>query len=85
LDGVGPEKLNLEGLKDRVKREGIKELIIATNPNIEGDTTALYIHELLKGYDIKITRPARGIPMGSTIEYIDGNTLSKAIESREPI
>ncbi len=85
LDGVGPEKLNLEGLKDRVEREGIEELIIATNPSVEGDTTALYICELLKDCDIKITRPARGIPLGSTLEYIDGNTLSKAIESREPI
>jgi len=85
LDGVGPEKLNLEGLKNRVKREGIEELIIATNPSVEGDTTALYISELLKSCDVKITRPARGIPLGSTLEYIDGNTLSKAIESREPI
>ncbi|HMA75913.1 MAG TPA: recombination mediator RecR [Candidatus Krumholzibacteriaceae bacterium] len=85
LDGVGPEDLNLKGLQKRVEREGIKELIIATNPSVEGDTTALYINELFKDSDVKITRPARGIPLGSTLEFIDGSTLSKAIESREPI
>lgn len=85
LDGVGPDDLNIEGLKDRVEKEGITELIVATNPSVEGDTTALYINEILNGCGVRITRPARGIPLGSSLEYIDGNTLSRAIEAREKI
>lgn len=85
LDGVGPDDLNIKGLRDRVAKEGITELIVATNPSVEGDTTALYISELLEDRDVKITRPARGIPMGSSLEFIDGNTLSRAIEARERI
>ncbi len=85
LDGVGPDDLNIKGLRNRVAKEGITELIIATNPSVEGDTTALYISELLEGCDVKITRPARGIPLGSSLEFIDGNTLSRAIEARERI
>jgi recombination protein RecR len=85
LDGIGPEDLNLEGLEGRVKEEGIREVIVATNPSVEGDTTALYISRILKSCDVKVTRPARGLPLGSSLEYIDSGTISKALEGREPI
>ncbi|UCF05993.1 MAG: recombination protein RecR [bacterium] len=85
LDGIGPEDLNLERLEERVKEEGIREVIVATNPSIEGDTTALYISRMLKRYSVKVTRPARGLPLGSSLEYIDSGTISKALEGREPI
>lgn len=85
LDGVGPEDLNLETLERRVEEEGIKEVIVATNPSVEGDTTALYIARMLKRFDVKVTRPARGLPMGSSLEYVDMGTISKALEGREQI
>lgn len=85
LDGVGTEDLNLEGLEARIKKEGVKEVILATSTSVEGDTTALYISEMLKGSGVRITRLARGIPMGSTLEYINGNTLARAFETREEI
>ncbi|MBN2072008.1 MAG: recombination protein RecR [Candidatus Krumholzibacteriota bacterium] len=85
LDGIGPGELNLSGLKKRVKEEEIRELIIATNPSIEGDTTSLYILKMFEGIDIRITRPARGIPLGSTLEFVDKGTISRALEGREPI
>jgi len=85
LDGVGPGDLNLERLERRVQEEGIKEVIIATNPSIEGDTTSLYIAKILKEYGIKVTRPARGLPFGSSLEYVDRGTITKALEGREPI
>lgn len=85
LDGVGPEDLNLEQLEKRVREEGIQEVIVATNPSIEGDTTTLYIARMLKKYGVKVTRPARGLPLGSTLEYVDRGTITKALEGREPI
>ena len=85
LDGIGPEDLNLEKLKERVEKEGIKEIIVATNPSVEGDTTSLYISRMFKGFDIKITRLARGLPLGSVLEFVDSGTISKALEGREPI
>ena len=80
LDGIGPDDLNLNKLIDRVKEN--TELILATNPSIEGDTTALYINKLFSAKNIKITRLARGIPVGSAIEYTDEATLAKALEGR---
>jgi recombination protein RecR len=85
LDGVGPEDLNLETLKERVSKENIKEIIVATNPSVEGDTTSLYISRMFKDTGLKITRPARGIPLGSSLEFIDSGTISRALEGREPI
>jgi recombination protein RecR len=85
LDGVGPGDLNLETLERRVKNENIQEVIVATNPSIEGDTTALYIAQMLRRYGIKVTRPARGLPMGSSLEFVDRGTITKALEGREPI
>jgi recombination protein RecR len=85
LDGVGPEQLNLDTLKERVKKEKIKELIIATNPSVEGDTTTLYIARMFRESDIKVTRPARGLPLGSSLEFVDRGTISRALEGREEI
>lgn len=85
LDGIGPEDLNIESLRERVAVEGIREIIIATNPSVEGDTTSLYISRMLKDSDVKLTRPARGIPLGSSLEFVDRGTISKALEGREPI
>ncbi len=80
LDGIGPDDLNLNKLIDRVKDN--TEIILATNPSIEGDTTALYINNLFSGKNVKITRLARGIPVGSAIEYTDEATLTRALEGR---
>ncbi|NHZ85496.1 MAG: recombination protein RecR [Planctomycetia bacterium] len=80
LDGIGPDDINLNKLIDRVKET--TELILATNPSIEGDTTALYINKLFSAKNIKITRLARGIPVGSAIEYTDEATLARALEGR---
>lgn len=85
LDGVGPDDLDIPGLETRVLEEGIEEVIIATNPSVEGDTTSLYIARLLSKHGIKVTRPARGLPLGSSLEYVDRGTISKALEGREPI
>ncbi len=80
LDGIGPEDLNLDSLIDRVKAG--MEIILATNPSVEGDTTALYLSKLLRAKNVKISRLARGIPVGSDLEYTDAATLSKAMEGR---
>lgn len=84
LDGVGPEDINIASLEDRVKK-GVSEIIIATNPNTEGEATAAYLISLLKPYNIKLTRIARGIPIGGNLEYADKSTLSKAMENRTEI
>ena len=80
LDGIGPDNLNLNKLIDRVKDN--TEIILATNPSIEGDTTALYINKLFNAKKVKITRLARGMPVGSAIEYTDEATLTRALEGR---
>ena len=80
LDGIGPDDLNLNKLIDRVKDN--TEIILATNPSVEGDTTALYINKLFSEKEVKITRLARGIPVGSAIEYTDEATLTRALEGR---
>ncbi len=80
LDGIGPDDLNLEKLYSRV--ESGTEIVLATNPSIEGDTTALYLAKVLTKKKVKITRLARGIPVGSEIEYMDEITLIRAMEGR---
>lgn len=82
IKGVGPDKLHISDLIKRVKEEEIKEVIIATNPNLEGETTAMYISGLLKEFGVKISRLAYGIPAGGDLEYTDELTLSRAIEGR---
>ena len=80
LGGVGPEDLNLDALVDRAQSG--YEIIIATNPTIEGEATSLYIAKLLKGKEVKVTRLARGLPMGGDLEYIDDATILRAMEGR---
>ena len=84
LDGVGPDDLNINSLTKRLK-SGV-EIIIATNSSIEGETTSLYLSKLLSNYEnIKVTRLARGLPVGGNIEYIDEATLIRAMEERTSI
>ncbi len=82
LDGIGPEEIQLAGLLERIKKGKVREVILATNPNTEGDTTAFYITKLLKPLGVKTTRIARGIPIGNHLEYTDAATLSRALEGR---
>jgi recombination protein RecR len=85
LDGVEPDDLTIDKLVERVRKGGIKEIIMATNPNLAGDGTALYISSLLRNTDVKITRLARGLPTGSTIEYASGKMLTDAIIGRQKL
>jgi len=85
LDGIGPDELKLEGLVGRVVEGGVKEVIVATNPKVEGEATALYISRLLKPFGVKVTRLAQGLPMGGELEYFDEATVSKALEGRRDI
>ena len=85
MDGIGPEDINLRSLIVRLQENDIKELIIATNPNIEGEATAMYIARLVKPAGIKVTRIAHGIPVGGDLEYADEVTLSKAMEGRREL
>lgn len=85
LDGKGPADLKIEGLLSRIKQNNIKEIIIATDADTEGETTALYLTKLIKPLGVKLTRIGVGIPMGSNLEYADASTLSKSLESRREI
>ncbi|WP_425446851.1 recombination mediator RecR [Dethiothermospora halolimnae] len=85
MDDIGPEDIKIKELLQRINKEEIKEVIIATNPTIEGEATAMYISKLLKPMGIKITRIAHGIPVGGDLEYADEVTLSKALEGRREI
>lgn len=85
LDGVGPDDLNLKSLVERVLDNDVKEVIVATNPKVEGETTALYISRLLKPFAVKVTRLAQGLPMGGELEYFDEATVARAIEGRREI
>ncbi|MBD3271339.1 MAG: recombination protein RecR [Elusimicrobia bacterium] len=82
LDGIGPDDLKIDELVKRIKNMRITELIIATNPDVEGEATALYLSKLLKPLDITITRIAQGIPFGGELEYADQGTLLKALQGR---
>jgi len=84
LDGIGPDDLKIKELLRRLGEE-IREVIIATNPNVEGEATALYLAKLIGPMGIKITRIARGLPVGGDLEYADGMTLSRALEGRQEI
>jgi recombination protein RecR len=82
LDGVGPEELKIAPLLERLKRGNTREVIIATNPTVEGEATALYLAKVIKPLGIRVSRIAHGIPMGGDVEYIDSVTLGRAIEGR---
>jgi recombination protein RecR len=85
LDGIGPESLRLDRLVDRVGKGGIREVILATNPSMEGEVTATYIQQLLAGMGVRVTRLARGLPMGGDLEYVDGVTLAHALVARQDV
>ncbi len=85
LDGIGPDDIGIEQLKIRLSHEHFNEIILATNPTVEGEATAHYLTSLIKPFSIKVTRIAHGVPIGGELEYIDGNTLSRALTSREVI
>jgi recombination protein RecR len=85
LDGIGPESLRLDHLVERVRNTGVREVILATNPSMEGEVTATYIQQLLAGQDVRVTRLARGLPMGGDLEYVDGVTLAHALVARQEV
>jgi recombination protein RecR len=85
LNGVGPDQLKLKELFNRLTQEDVKELIIATNPTLEGEATAMYIRRQLAGQDLKITHLARGLPVGGSLEYTDDLTLSRAFQGRQEL
>ena len=85
MDGIGPEDINLKSLITRLQDERVKELILATNPTIEGEATAMYIARLIKPSGIKVTRIAHGVPVGGDLEYADEVTLGRAIEARREV
>ena len=82
LDGVTPEQIRVKELLDRIKKGGVNEVIMATNPTVEGEATAVYISKLLKPLGVKVTRLAFGLPVGAMVEYADKTTLFKALENR---
>lgn len=81
IDGIGPEQLKIKELLSRINSD-LKEVIVATNPSVEGEATGLYIGKIMKPFGVKVTRLAYGLPVGATLEYADGTTLLKAIEGR---
>ncbi|MDD3705726.1 MAG: recombination mediator RecR [Clostridiaceae bacterium] len=85
MEGIGPEEIRIKELLQRVADNEIKEIILATNPNIEGEATAMYISRLLKPIGIKVTRIAHGVPVGGDLEYADEVTLMKALEGRREV
>ncbi len=85
LDGIGPEDLKIGELFDRIQKEEVKELILATNPTAEGEATASYLAKILTDKGLKITRIALGVPMGGDLKYMDSMTLRHALKSRNPV
>lgn len=85
LDGIGPESLRIDELLARIRSGAVKEIIVATNPTVHGETTALYLSKVIKPHGVKVTRIARGLPMGGELEYADAVTLGKALEGRKEI
>jgi len=85
IEGIGPDEIRIPVMLERIAREGIKELIIATNPTIEGNTTAHYIVEMTKSFQVRITRIASGIPIGGDIVYIDPLTIKSALDNRRSL
>ncbi len=85
LEGIGPEQLKVKELFARLEPEGVEEVILCTNPNTEGEVTALYIARMLKAFDVKVTRIASGLPVGGDLEYADELTLGRALEGRREL
>ena len=86
LDGVGPAELNISTLLTRIQPEGpLREVVLATNPSVEGEATALYLNRLLTPLGVRVTRIARGLPVGGDLEYADGVTIAEALQHRRPL
>ncbi|UCE04182.1 MAG: recombination protein RecR [Candidatus Latescibacterota bacterium] len=85
MDGVGPEELRFGNLRQRIEQGGTREVIVATNPTVEGEATALYVSQLLQGLSVRVTRLARGLPVGGSIEFLDEATLGRALEGRQDV
>jgi recombination protein RecR len=85
IDGIGPEKLRIAPLLDRIPAEGVREVIIATNPSVEGEATAIYLARILRPLGVKVSRIAHGIPMGGELEFTDELTIGKAIANRREL
>ncbi len=83
IEGIGPDDLKIKQLATRVANGGVKEIILATNPSMEGDATALYLRQQLESMGVKVTRLARGLPVGGDLEYADQNTLLRALSGRQ--
>jgi recombination protein RecR len=85
MDGIGPEQLKVRELLGRLKNGAVTEVIMATNPTVEGEATALYLHRLISPLGIRVTRLARGLPVGADLEYADDVTLSRALQGRQEV
>lgn len=85
MEGIGPDQLHIAQLMKRLASEDVREVVIATNPNVEGETTAAYLARLIKPLGIDVTRPASGLPVGGDLEFADEVTLGRALESRRPL
>jgi recombination protein RecR len=85
LEGVGPKDLRVDELLSRLKEGGVKEVILATNPSVEGEATAQYLSQIIKPLSLRVSRIARGVPVGGDLQYIDEVTLSKSLENRSPL
>ncbi len=85
IDGIGPEQLGLEELERYVLQKGVKEVVIATNPTVEGEATSFYIAEMLKPHDVRASRIAHGVPLGGDLGYVDSGTLAHALVGRKPV
>jgi recombination protein RecR len=83
MDGIGPDDLKIKELLKRLKTGSVKEIILATNPNLEGEATAMYLQRLLSPLGVRLTRLARGLPIGGDLEYADEITLTHALEGRQ--
>jgi len=85
LDGVGPESLRIDGLLARVRQGAVREVILATNPSMEGEVTATFVQQVLAASGVRVTRLARGLPMGGDLEYVDNVTLAHALTARQEV
>ncbi len=85
IEGIGPNDLKVQSLKDRIAKNNTKEVVIALDSTLEGDVTAFFIKKELENFPLKVTRLAYGLPMGSSLDYVDGSTLSKAFSGRGPL
>jgi recombination protein RecR len=85
IDGIGPDEIGLDRFHRRVVEEGIKEVIVATNPTVEGEATAYYLTDMLQGEGVTVSRIAHGVPLGGELEYVDGTTLAHALSGRRRV